>query len=306
MKNLLYILFFGCISLGLKAQQIPLSSPLQELQHVWNPAFTAPATYLEVTGYFRKQWVGFDNSPSTALLSLQYPFLDMNMSAGGVIISDNTGPVSKLGLQVNYSYKLREVFKDDDHLAFGINGYFYQYRFDPKDELVNHQNDPLLDQTTQTKFNPSVGFGFAYFSNTEEFRRENIFYFGASTLQILPSELALESGSAPRERHYFFNIGNKIFGYDYYIEPSIQINYVNPEIVNMIMSTKYEMEETFWAGINYSTANELNLFGGVILNDVGDRYSTLRLGVMAGFNAGAITSAGPGFEFYAGYRFDMD
>lgn len=306
MKKLLYCILFLLVCQMAYSQQIPLTSPLQELQHVWNPAFTAPGTDLEVTGYYRKQWVGFDNAPNTALVSLQYPFVDMNMSAGGVIISDQTGPVKKLGLQVNYAYKLREVFKDDDHIALGINGYFYQYRFDPKNELVNQQNDPLLNGTSQTKFNPSVGLGFAYFSNTEEFRREDIFYFGFSTLQILPSELALESGSAPRERHYFFNIGNKFFNYDYYLEPSVQINYVNPEIINILLGMKYEMEETFWAGINYSSANDINIFGGVILNEVGSRYSSLRLGVLAGFNAGPIFQAGPGFEFYAGYRFDVD
>ncbi len=287
-------------------QQIPHTTPLQELQHLWNPAFTAPGTNLEATGYFRKQWVGFDNAPSTAFASLQYPFVDMNMSTGAIIISDKTGPVSKLGLQLNYSYKLREIFKDDDHLAFGINGYFYQYRFNPKDELVNQQNDPLLNGSTQSKFNPSLGFGFAYFSYTEEFRRENIFYIGASTLQILPSELALESGSAPRERHYFFNVGTKFFNYDYYIEPSVQVNYVNPELINILLGVKYEMEETFWAGLNYSSTNDINLFGGVILNEVGGRYSSLRLGFLAGFNAGPVFSAGPGFEFYIGYRFDMD
>ena len=43
-----------------------------------------------------------------------------------------------------------EVFKDDDHLAIGINGYFYQYRFNPENELVNQQGDPLLNGMTQT------------------------------------------------------------------------------------------------------------------------------------------------------------
>ena len=94
--------------------------------------------------------------------------------------------------------------------------------------------------------------------------------------------------------------------YDFYLEPSVQVNYVNPEIINIILGMKYEMEETFWAGINYSSTNDFNFYGGVILNDVGNRYSSLRLGVLAGFNAGPIFQAGPGFEFYVGYRFDVD
>jgi len=306
MKNLFITAALLIGSLPIVAQQIPMTSPLQELQHIWNPAFTAPSTNLEVTGFYRKQWVGFDNAPNTALVSLQYPFLDLNMSGGLLIMRDQTGPVSKMGLQLNYSYMLKEVFKDDDHLALGLNGYFYQYRFNPNGEVINEMDDPLLNGATQTKFNPSVGFGFAYFSNTEEWSRDDIFYIGASTLQLLPSELLLESGSAPRERHYFFNIGNKFFSYDYYLEPSVQVNYVNPEIINILLGMKYEMEETFWAGINYSSNNDFNFYGGVILEDVGGRYSSLRLGVLAGFNAGPVFNAGPGFEFYIGYRFDTD
>lgn len=291
---------------GAKAQQLPYTSVLQELHHIYNPAFVAPGTDLEFTGFFRKKWVGFNNAPSTAFVSIQYPFVDMNMSAGAAIVSDQTGPISKFGLELSYNYKLRELFKDDDHLALGIQTFLYQYKFDPTSLKAFQEMDPLLMQMSSTAFNPSVGFGFGYFSYDEEWDDENIFYLGFSIMQFMENELILDNGTSPQERHYFANLGTKIFGYDFMLEPSIQLNYTAPELQDIIFGVKYEMEETFWAGINYSTVNDLSINGGVILNDVGQRYSRLKIGAVAGINAGEIFNAGPGFEFYIGYCIDKD
>jgi len=112
--------------------------------------------------------------------------------------------------------------------------------------------------------------------------------------------------TAPRVRHYFFNAGTRFYNYDSMIEPSVQVNYLDPELIDIILGVRYELEDTFWAGINYSSVNELSINGGVILNDVGDKFSSLRIGAMANINAGPIMSAGPGLEFYIAYRFDMD
>ena len=305
-KIFIIIALFIFVCIKGDAQQLPYTSPIQNVHHLWNPAFTAPGVNAEVSGFFRKQWVGFDNSPSTAFVSMQYPFVDMNMSAAAAIISDVTGPVSKLGIQLNYAYKLRELLKDDDHLAIGINGYFYQYRFDPSKEVYSDLSDPLIDNSSsQSKFTPNVGFGLAYFSKTEEFDGEDIFYIGASYQQYLESDLVLESGNAPRQKHLFLNIGNKFFGYDYYLEPSVQINFTRPELIDIVLSAKYEMEETFWAGMHYSTVTDFGFQGGVILEDVGGRYTSMRLGTIASINS-AIITGGPTFEFYAAYVFDVD
>ena len=129
------------------------------------------------SAFYRKQWFGFNNAPNTALASIQYPFVDLNMSAGASIISDKTGPVSKIGVQLNYAYKLKGVLTRDDQFSIGITSYLFQYSFNAADEKFNDEGDVILSGTSQSGFNPSVGAGFAYFSHTEEFDRENIFYF---------------------------------------------------------------------------------------------------------------------------------
>lgn len=306
MKNIIYILLFLGFGGLLHAQQLTQTTPIQELHHIWNPAFTAPGTKMDMSVYYRRQWLGFAGAPSTAVASVMYPFVDMNMSAGGQIIVDRTGPVSKTGLQLNYAYKLKELLNRDDQLSLGINGYFHQYSFDEEAITIRDKDDVVLTNGRQSKFVPSFGLGVAYFSSTQEYDGENIFYVGFSALQILSSDLLLEQGNAKRERHYFVNMGTKLFGYNHYIEPSFQVNYVNPEIINYVLGAKFELEESFWAGVSYSSVADVAINGGVILNEIGGRYTELKIGALATINGGSIMSAGASFEFFASYTLDLD
>ena len=292
--------------IGLHSQQLTQTTPIQELQHIWNPAFTAPGTMMDMSIYYRRQWIGFDGAPATAVASIQYPFIDMNMSAGGLIIADKSGPVSKTGIQLNYAYKLKELLSRDDQLSFGVNAFLYQYSLDPSNLVTFIKDEPLLETGRQTKFTPSFGAGFAYHSSTEEYDGENIFYVGLSAMQLQAQNILISDNNAKRERHFFVNMGTKLFGYNHYIEPSFQINFVNPQLIDYIIGTKFELEDTFWAGLSYSSIADLSVNGGVILNDIAGRYTSLKIGGLASINSGAIKSSGASFEFFASYTLNLD
>ena len=230
----------------------------------------------------------------------------MNMSVGALVISDRTGSVSKTGLQLNYAYKLQELLNRDDQLVLGINAHMFQYSFDPTSSIAFVEGDPLLTQGRETKIAPTFGGGIAYFSNTDEYAGDKIFYIGVSALLLLESDLLLEQGNAQRSRHYFVNMGTKLFGYKHYIEPSFQVNYVNPQLIDYVLSGKFELEETFWAGLSYSSINNLAMNGGVILQDFGNRHSVLKVGALASINGGTLMSAGATFELFVSYKFEMD
>ncbi len=306
MRNIIYVLVFVCLAGILHGQQMTQTTPIQQLHHIWNPAFTAPGTKMDMSVYYRRQWLGFSGAPTTAVASVTRPFVDMNMSAGGQIIVDRTGPVSKTGVQLNYAYKLKELLNRDDQLTIGVNGYFHQYAFNGESITIRDIDDVVLTNGRQTKFIPAFGVGMAYFSSTEDYDGENIFYAGFSALQVLANDLLLDEGNAKRERHFFVNMGTKLFGYNHYLEPSFQVNYVNPEIINYMLGLKFEMEESFWAGLSYSSVSDVAINGGVILNEIAGRYTELKIGALATINGGSIMSAGASFEFFASYTLDLD
>lgn len=306
MRNTIILILGICICCSLKAQQITQTTPIQQLQHIWNPAFTAPGEMMDASIYFRRQWIGFSGAPTTAVASLQYPFADMNMSAGVLLMVDRTDAVRKTGIQLNYAYKLKELLSRDDQLSFGVNAYLHQYVLDPTGLVVVRQDDVQLATMRTTKFVPSFGAGMAYMSNTEEYSGDNIFYFGFAAMQLRQQDILIDGGNAQRERHFFVNMGTKLFGYRNYIEPSFQVNYVNPQIINYVVSAKFEVEKSFWAGLSLSNINDISINGGVILDGVAGRYSAVRLGALATINGGDIMSAGTSFEFFANYTINVD
>jgi hypothetical protein len=84
-------------------------------------------------------------------------------------------------------------------------------------------------------------------------------------------------------------------------------NVVAPDIIDVLYSLKYEKEDTFWAGLGFSSTSMVAMQGGVILDRFGNRYAQLRLGALATYGLGSsLAKTGPGFELYVAYHFDMD
>ena len=67
------------------------------------------------------------------------------------------------------------------------------------------------------------------------------------------------------------------------------------------------MQDAFWAGLGYSTTNEVSFQGGVVLPEFGNRYGSLRIGGLGNFGISDNLSAlGPGFEIFVGYDYNFN
>jgi len=307
MKKYILIFFVFYFVADATAQQLPFSSQFSDNKFVWNPAFTASHNTMKLTGFFRQQWVSVDDAPRTIFAAIEYPFLDYNMSAGAVLFSDKTGPISKTGIHLMYNYKLRELIADDDQLSFGIQGMFSQFAFNTIGETYNSTNDPLISGANASKGFPTLGAGFAYYSSTEEYDQNTVFYFGAAMQQAYTSNLLVNTANFERTSHYFMNLGTRIYSYNFMYEPYVTFNYTNPQLLNYSINFNLEMEDTFWAGIGFANTSEISMQGGYILSDIGSRYTKLKFGLLANiFTANTAGSLGPGMEFYVSYIFNMD
>lgn len=289
----------------LLAQQIPNSSHLSETRPFWNPAATAIDYDMITDGFFRMQWIGFEGAPFSGMASVQYPFVNLNMSAGLILHYDKTGPVSKIGAKINYAYKIKEFFGRYDQLSVGLSANLQQYAFDPSSTKYNDANDVILAANRTSAFFPSAGIGIFYISSTRQYR-EGAFYFGLATNQIFTGNVLVNSVDQERANHWHFNVGGKIYNYDFMIEPSITANLVSPSIIDVLYSVKAEMRNTFWAGLGYASSGTMAAQGGVILNEFGSKFGQLRLGVLANYGLfRGLGELGPGAEFYIAYHFDM-
>ena len=308
MKIYIYLtifIVFGIIQKG-TSQQMAQSSFIDEAKHYWNPAATGIDHNIRSSLFFRQQWLGFGQGPRTGFLSFQYPFIDMNMSAGAIINFDQTGPVSKKGLQLTYAYKLKDFLGDDSQLSMGINAGFQQYVFNPSTQIFNDTEDVLLQGSSTSTAYPTIGGGVYFLSNTKEYDG-NVFFAGLAYRNAFTTDVLINGSNQKREKHIHFNVGTRVYQQYSFIEPSITVNLTAPEQVDIRAGLRFEMEDAFWGGLGYSTTNEVSIQGGFILPEFGNRYAKLRIGVLGNIGISSdVKNFGPGFEIFVGYVYDID
>jgi type IX secretion system PorP/SprF family membrane protein len=285
-------------------QQIPNASFIPAARTIINPAVTAIGDNLLIDGFFRGQWLGFSGAPVSGYVGLQYPFKKQNMGAGGFIHFDNVGPVSKVGFQANYAYKLKELIGKRDFLQLGISANAQQYKFSGASQVVNEVNDPFLSGT-QSALHPSFGLGVYYQSTMREYK-ENMFFVGLASTQIFSTDVLINSADQERVQHFHGNIGGRFYSFDSYIEPMISANLVKPDIINVLYGLRYEKENSFWLGLGYESVGLAAFQGGVILTNLGDNgYGNMRLGMLANYGVlSKVSQVGPSLEFYLSYGID--
>ncbi|MFZ1456628.1 MAG: PorP/SprF family type IX secretion system membrane protein [Saprospiraceae bacterium] len=285
----------------INGQQLANSSHIPESRAAWNPAFTATGSEMIIDGFFRMQWLGFDGAPVSGFTSVQLPVTGQNMSIGGQLQYDKTGPVSKIGGMVSYAYKLRQILGKNDQISLGISGNFQQYSFSTTGLQVKDDGDPLLATNQISAFYPSIGSGVYYISNTREYKG-NSFFAGVAVNQIFTTKILVNEVDQVRKNHIHLNTGGRFYFFDSFLEPMITANIVSPAIVDLLIGLKYEKEGAFWAGAGFSGTGMGAVHCGIIMDEFGDKDGTLKIGVLGNYGlSSALERTGPGFEFYIRY-----
>ena len=293
-----------CIFQESIAQQFPYQSSFENSRQIWNPATIKSEGSKRVDLFMRQQWFGLgaSQSPRYVSASLQIPVEDYNMSFGGGVYNNATGPVSSTGLTLNYAYHLDGVFTKYGKLSLALSGTLNSIGFDPSDEFFNDEDDELLNGDQGSTFFPSLGGGLYYQSSNRKFQ-DNFFFIGASLFQAISTDVLIQRNNFQRELHIFGLVGSNIAFLRGRVEPSLSINLTDPEFVSFTLNGLYEMQDTFWAGLSYSTISDVLIQLGIILpNSRND--SEVRLGMLGNMNIGTdLAKAGPGFEAYISYDF---
>ena len=177
-----------------------------------------------------------------------------------------------------------------------------------KDIITSVGEDPLTPVNESSTIIPNFGAGLFYTTNKDKFS-SNTLYAGISASQLFSSDLIFEGlerdVNLARVLH-----GNAIVGAtllierDLYFEPSIWVNYASQNIFDLNVGARVEQENIFWAGANFTTSQTLSAQGGVILTNGVLQDGQLRIGGLATYHIGRLSSSlGVGYEFYIAYRF---
>src|SRR6476620_1686367 len=100
------ILMLSCLLNQSIAQIDPLYAQYLNNPLVINPAYTGLNKELNVSASFRKQWAGFDGSPTTINFTAHSSLFGNKMGAGLIVVSDKVGENSNTIIMGTYGYKI--------------------------------------------------------------------------------------------------------------------------------------------------------------------------------------------------------
>lgn len=308
---LVYLIF----QVPVAAQQLSLFTQYRQNIGLINPAglssdfmvFDQNTTF---GASIRRQWVGFDNPPTTQLVQGSYVYDGEGVSllSGGYLLNDQTGPTGFTGLYGRFA----TIFSDDiyDHgIAVGFNAGIVQYRVDITNIDFLEADDILITEDQMRLF-PDVGFGaFAYKRFSGGILDDTKLYGGVSVPQLIGLDLEFKDNNGAfftrRVQHFYGIVGFiKDLGDDQFIEPSVWAKYTFNTKLNIDFNLRYKMARNFWLGAGGSTSGAAHAEAGILVGELPGSDNTFTIGY--GFDyffAEFGPEAGTSHEFNVFYSF---
>jgi type IX secretion system PorP/SprF family membrane protein len=258
---LFLITFLGFYSA--KSQQLHFTS--QYLQHnaMYNPAAAGIANKNMVGISYRSQWSSFPGNPKTFMIYSDFALNKLNAGLGAYAYRDETGPTSRTGVQLAYSYHIRSR-NEKNKFGLGLELRGLQYAIDKSKLNASLGNDPLLGGSSN-KFGIDAGAG-AYFTNGK-------LSVGAAVSQLIQSKLELSNIPNAKEggklyRHYNFTANYKWqTGDDIYLIPNAMVRVIEhaPSEYEFGMLANYQ--DKLWWGLGWRIDQFWTLQAGFRLLD---------------------------------------
>jgi len=255
MKKLLTILVVAFVGLA-KAQQLPEYSQYLINPFIINPAYAGNAEGIPIMLSSRHQWVGFEDAPSTQVLSAHG--VSKNYGLGGLIVNDKWGNFNKIGLQLAYAYKTK--INNKINFSIGLSASAYQYSLNQTNYNPSDVDDPIISQGKENTFVPNADFGM--YTNVKD-----KWFVGLSVTNLFSKSIKFTSNETKDNklvRHYFLN-GGYVFQITdgIALEPSVllQSTFVSPFMASVNVRAIYKSD--YWVGLSYRTAKDITLMLGL-------------------------------------------
>ncbi len=270
MKKFILLLLVVFVVHITKAQQLHFTS--QYLQHnaMYNPAAAGISNKSMVGLSYRSMWSSFPGNPKTFMVYGDAELKKLNAGIGAYLYRDETGPTSRTGVQLAYSYHVKSR-NEKNKLGLGLELRALQFAIDKSKLTSALGNDPVLSGSSN-KVGIDAGAG-VYFTN-------GTFSAGAAVSQLIQSKLELANVPNSKQggklyRHYNFNANYRIpTGDDIYLIPNVLVRVIENSPSEYEMGLNVNYKETIWWGLAYRVDQYWSIQAGFkMLKRAGLTYS---------------------------------
>lgn len=255
MKKIFLIIIIGVLNaFNLEAQQDPQYSLYQFNQLAINPAYAGARDAIAVVMDMRKQWVGFDGSPTTLGASIHSPILNGKVGIGLNLISDEIGAKNVTGAYGNFAYILK--LGNRTKLSFGVRAGYLNYKFDfSKVNYKDANESTITDLSNTSKGTIDIDAGL--------FLKSNSFFAGFSATHLNQSKIYsidfLKTDSSGQTLNYnttyalnphLFLVMGKAFAFseNFVFSPSINLRHVQAQN-SLDINLNFLLKKKLWLGV---------------------------------------------------------
>ncbi len=263
MRYVLNIFLLLIIATSVFAQKEVVMSQYMYNKYNINPAFGGSHEVLSAFGSYRKQWLGFDKSPSGSLFTVHSPLKNDRVALGLQIFNESYAVSSNTGFNVSYTYRL--FLRNDKILSFGLSGGLINYSSNWSEVVYAdyseaYELDNVFESTEQTSM-PWLGFGAALYSHN---------YFAGFSV---PGIMHYDSYDTTNNSidfaaiDYLLTGGYKYaFNQQFAMQPSFLLR-VNPNDETFVdISVTGIYKDNFFIGATYRTTDEMIAIVGCNIN----------------------------------------
>lgn len=230
--------------------------------YLFNPAYTGINGYSELFLVYRKQWINFNDAPTTIGASFQYA-TKKRVSLGANIVSDETVGIRNTSFAATFAYAI--PIAANQSIRFGISGavgtnslQLEEGEYDPTDPRIQNaiDNSMYADGNFGALYvnrGLRIGFALPNLFETKTFSDQSL-----SDAEFSPLDNRLYSIS------YRFPVGNGAVALEPYF-----LYRESPDKLNSweAASTVY-IHDKVWVGASYHETMGLGFFAGLSVKDL--------------------------------------
>lgn len=279
------------------AQQSPIFSQYILNEFIINPSVAGIDGMTTFNFSGRKQWVGWENAPSTYATSASTRLLKTDntinsrlygpnkykkgatgrVGLGASLLNDKNGAVGRIGLNLTYSY---HIFIHNSQLSFGLSFLAQQFKIDR--ELAQFakpnngsdiSNDPLEGLLGKSAYIPDAAFGMNY-STRRYSAGFAVFQLFQSPVKFGDIEVNYKQLKQVRQYNFMGSYINTFPGNpDWEYEPSFIVRSTENLQASADISTRIIYLRDYWAGLSFRTSGDFIILMGVKYDRVYIGYS---------------------------------
>jgi len=252
MKKLFKIFPFILLSFDAVGQMLPVPSEYQFNPVLINPACAGNRGALNMSAFYRNQWVSIKGAPVTMTFCVDAPISNEKLGLGLLISSDRIGVTKENNIVSSYAYKIN---LGDGLLSMGLSAGVSLTSTNYSDLIVLDPTDQVYQASSRVFIIPSFSFGLYYSYHN--------FYSGFSLPKLLASSFDFGKNKyvlsfKPAEYNYLLLFGNNFkLNSKFSLQPSLLVDYLPNNKILFDLNTQCSLMNKYFLGISYRNNHSL-------------------------------------------------